>query len=137
MTPLDRRRELLLMQESGLDTTPEFVAYGYRWDRGQLVENSACNATKIYSFPPSQSARKIESDYCVMQICIYRDGTYIDYWSISNTRAVINANSNGLAISVSSNYVDDAYLYIQETGEIIFAGKNTIYYGHKNISELN
>ena len=71
-----------------------------------------------------------------MQICIYKDGSYIDYWSVSNTRAVINANSNGLAISITVGHVDDAYLYFQETGDIIFAGKNTPYYGYLNINDI-
>ena len=38
---------------------------------------------------------------------------------------------------VDTRYVDDAYMYDKTTGLVFFAGKNTPYYGMKNISEAS
>lgn len=42
-----------------------------------------------------------------------------------------------LAFSVDTRYLDDAYMYHYPTGQVFFAGRNTPYFGMKNISEAS
>lgn len=51
----------------------------------------------------------------------------------------LNTSNNYVAftIPIGVDYVDDAYLYLASTGDVIFAGANTPYYGMQNISEAN
>lgn len=42
-----------------------------------------------------------------------------------------------ITFDVDTRYVDDAYMYDKTTGDIFFAGKNTPYYGMRNISEAS
>lgn len=86
-------------------------------------------------FTPSTSVQWPVYSGLYLEIEIFRDGQYLDYWGLSAPR--LNANSNGVAVTLKESEIDDAYLYVRDSGEIIFAGKNTIYYGHRNISELS
>lgn len=64
----------------------------------------------------------------------------MDYWTLGVTqspRKFINIGSDAIAITLSMFRLDESYAYIVETGQILFAGNNTPYYGHRNISELN
>lgn len=123
------------MQQQGLDTSPKILENGKEWYRGNLVNSSSQSATIIYSYESSNSVQNIITAHVYGVINVFRDGTYIDYWSPGNYK--LNANSNGVGVNIATNEIDDAYLYITQTGVILFAGKNTIYYGHRNISELN
>ena len=74
---------------------------------------------------------------------VYLDGTFVDYWSLSvdsldaeNTTKKINADANQIRFTLAEAGVDDSYAYFNDTGKVIFAGKNTRYYGHGNISEV-
>lgn len=40
---------------------------------------------------------------------------------------------NQFRLTLQTSYIEDSYLYWENTGDIIFAGKNTEYYGLKNI----
>lgn len=40
-----------------------------------------------------------------------------------------------IAASVDMDFLDDSYMYVKETGQVLFAGKYTPYYGMTNISE--
>ena len=71
----------------------------------------------------------------MLEADIFKDGDYVDYWSPTNIK--LNANSNGIGVTISNSRIDDAYMYINDSGQILFAGKNTIYYGHRNINEIN
>lgn len=66
----------------------------------------------------------------------------MDYWGWNSrndevTRNVININSDAIRFDIYIPMIDRCYAYLVETGQILFAGKNSIYYGHCNISELN
>lgn len=86
-------------------------------------------------FTPSTSVQWLAFSGLYKEFNIFKDGQYVDYWGFVAPR--LNANSNGVAVTLKENEIDDAYLYVIDSGEIIFAGKNTPYYGHRNISELN
>lgn len=49
----------------------------------------------------------------------------------------VSLNVVSFTIPVHVDYLDDSYIYIQSTGNVLFAGKNTPYYGMHNISEAN
>ena len=73
---------------------------------------------------------------------VYNQDAYVDYWNLysivnEERRNVINIGSDGMAFTLLTENLSGSYAYILETGEILFAGKNTPYYGHRNISELN
>lgn len=59
------------------------------------------------------------------------DGTTCEYsWSWTLASSVYS-----IECSVDTRYLDDAYLYDVNTGQVLFAGSNTPYYGMSNISE--
>jgi hypothetical protein len=66
----------------------------------------------------------------------------VAYWSTistgeERTHGRIDVGSDCFAATIQTDMIDDCYLINRNTGEIFFAGKNSIYYGHRNISELN
>lgn len=57
-------------------------------------------------------------------------GTLVEFkqeWTISEYSKIM--------VSLDERYIDDSYLYDYNTGQVIFAGQNTPYYGMRNISE--
>ena len=139
MDMMEARLRMMAMQESVNDTTIKILEYDKIWRQGNLANSNDSAASIIYTFEPKSVARKLVYEYLYVQLNLFTDGTYVDYWNvrIGDTRNVINANCNGLAVSIESINEANAYAYLPDTGEILFAGKNSIYYGHKNISELN
>ena len=105
-----------------------------------------CCVTALYEYP----AQSFEQTYVASGgwggangiMIIYKDGSQVDWWASPNLnqnpqeRTCIDANSNGLRVSLKMNELDNCYFYLKETGQILFAGKNSVYYGHRNISEL-
>ena len=75
------------------------------------------------------------------------DGVYVDPYSCygsgkplnkTNTEGKIAVNlttnkCNGIKVTIAYKYIDDCYLYVEKTGQVLFAGKNTPYYGMSNI----
>lgn len=149
-----RRRQLMAMQK--LNTTPKVVQYDKCWGRGiEIVDDVAgwC-ITEWYVFNP----RPTDLPTCTINGYVGNDITSrtFQYYYINNQGVKVgdwyyfnNNNTPGsrligrnpswqyISFSVDLALLDDAYAYVQESGQILFAGKNTIYYGHRNISELN
>lgn len=82
-----------------------------------------------------------------MRTCLYgSDGAVLAYTS-ETTPAINNTGTEGkfsfvggttdgaaqVRFSIFTDYMDDSYAYFVNTGNIIFAGKNTPYYGMANI----
>ena len=90
----------------------------------------------------SRTPKTIVHCYSTGNVVLWQGDTYKDYWSINSYRGTverrqcINANTTRASLTLVSAHVDDSFAYIEESGEILFAGKNTLYYGHTNISEL-
>ena len=123
------------MMPHGIDTSPIILQYDKRYNSGNIIDQTGYCITEIYGYAPSSSIQYVTTNNVFFQLMIYKDGVYLDYWSPGNYK--LNVNSNGLAVTLNTNDIDNSYLYINGTGQILFAGKNTIYYGHRNISELN
>lgn len=143
---MTRRMALMAQAESGgLDTSPIIEYYNKGLNSsGAIKDVTGCCVTALYTYP-----EKSVIQTCVTTggwgdsggtMIIYKDGNRVDFWGTNKQdnyeRKCINEGSNGLRISLNMSRLDDAYFYLKETGQILFAGKNSIYYGHKNISEI-
>lgn len=131
---MQRRRELMAMQKRSIDTSPRILQYDKRYNSMNIIDQAGYCITDIYSYPPQTYTQYITANNVYFQIQIYKDGKYIDYWSGGNYK--LNVNSNGIAVTLYTAKIDDSYLYINGTGQILFAGKNTPYYGYTNINDM-
>lgn len=64
---------------------------------------------------------------------------YTDYWNnnlsgLSKTASLAN-NRQYIRLGFDPDTMADMYAYNSSTGQVYFAGKNTIYYGKKNIND--
>ena len=140
-----RRKLMAKMQTGEIDTSPIIEYYDKGLANGGLNDVPGCCTTVMYEYPAQTFMQTYvgTGGWGANQglLLIFENGTQIDWWGTSSQdnyeRQCIDANSNGLKISLQMNRLDDAYMYLKETGQILFAGRNSIYYGHRNINELN
>ena len=135
-----------------VDTTAKIAGTGYGLNsQGGLQSLEKACYTEFYSF-----GRTIEgSDFRKViyyvstgnqggmagadKQTVYQDGEFVTYWTTKFDS--VNENNftgnygpfNQLRFSLVTAYIDDDYAYFADTGEVIFAGKNTQYYGMANI----
>ena len=132
---------MLVQKKKVVDTTIKILAEDSTWTVGGNIEANVkdINASIIYAYEPKSVARRLIYDGLSRQLIIFENGAYKDYWTVRNggndTRNVINANSNGIGVSVGTADIDNAYAYLSD-GQILFAGKNTPYYGYTNINDM-
>lgn len=120
-----------------VDTTPRFIQESAKWTNGgNVVSQNYTNATEIYYVAPTSSNRSLTYDKIENCFVIFKNGVFTDYWNKGTGKEKLNANCDGIAATISKDYIDDAYLIINGTGEIVFAGKNTQYYGYLNINNM-
>jgi len=130
-----------------IDTTPIILEYdkAYRPNpsTNPPIETTGVCITDVYTFEPTASNRGIVTYGAKGNMLVYNNNQYSDYWALSSyeqeqTRTnVIAAGDNAVAFTLDTDSLLTCYAYIPETGEILFAGENSEYYGHQNISELN
>ena len=70
---------------------------------------------------------------------VWQDDAFVTYWT-TKYDGVYESNFTGsygpfnrVRFPLVTAYIDDDYAYFADTGEVIFAGKNTPYYGMANI----
>lgn len=138
---MQRRRELMAMQNTVLDTSPIIALYNKGISVRNDVDKEGFCITQRYYYPPSDAVQTLAYYGTNGAQCrIYKNDEYMDYWTLSITqspRKCINIGSEAIAITLDMYKLDESFAYIVETGQIFFAGKNTPYYGHRNVSELN
>lgn len=73
---------------------------------------------------------------------VYLNGTYGTYYTVTGyneeKKSLIEGRygeANQLRFAFATDGVDDAYAYMETSGNVLFAGKNTPYYGMSNISQ--
>ena len=151
---MQARRQLLMMPH-GIDTSPKIAEYGKACAYATTGERDYSNAciTDWYQFYPQQSGL-LTIYYEMLNGYSRRDGNYqfyaLDavqtlrdwYYNLSETNKTRVIGWNGFTLqeirfTIITANIDDVYAYVVETGQIFFAGKNTPYYGHRNIFELN
>ena len=158
MDLMTRRRALLARVESGgIDTSPVIVQTGVHFGRGNglIVEEDGWAITDWIYFDPvtpttplyivdayaSLSRLTVDGGDCSYQ---YESANGIKDWFYGSTDFTEFARSCPLRApfyrirwSVKLENINRCYAFCQETGQIFFAGRNSIYYGHHNINELN
>lgn len=135
------RRRVLLGGKKVIDTTIKILAENSRWTIGGRVDASpGFSVSIIYAYEPQSVGRQLVYDGLYFQLIIFENGVYKDYWTVRNggndNRDVINANSNGIGVTIDTSNIDNAYAYLPSNGQILFAGKNTPYYGYTNINDM-
>lgn len=137
-----RRRMMGQITKKVVDTSPVIEFYGYSIPAGSInyTQSEGSGVTKIYEYPKQDFVQTLVTAYVTANIRVFKDGLYRDYWSWGPTvgmhRKVINSLSNGLAMTIILDNIDDSYAYLEETGQILFAGKNSPYYGYANINDM-
>jgi hypothetical protein len=139
-----RRWQLMAMQNAVLDTSPVIIQYDARLNgNGTISEFSGRCVTKVYDCAVTNNDRRF-SHYGLQATTInYLNGAYYDYWNNASesepkdNSTLAKEGTTQMQFSLVTSMLDDCYCIYKRTGEILFAGKNSIYYGHRNISELN
>lgn len=138
----------------GVDTTAVIAQYGVGLTvDGGVVEQTETCITDFYDIPEGYTD-KINGVFpagdkwstSASNLQIFNDDVFKTYWSetsllrdlgsgeVSQNLYYISAwPANKVRFVLYTAYVDDSYLYFTGTGDIIFAGKNTPYYGLANI----
>ena len=131
------------------DTTVQIAEYGYSWGRGKYKKdaNADYGISVFYNYSLSSSAQTLVT-MCLnprVTLMLQKDGVYKDWWSqpasgnwetTEGERTVINADTNEVSCSIYLPLIDNTYAYIKESGDILFAGKRTPYYGYTNINDM-
>lgn len=149
MDVMEARRRLL-MTPRGIDTSPKIIQYGVYWNRtfGSTTINPKWCITDWYNVQSATGrialVGRIGNDGVGITFqYFYKNGNcnwyYFNVGDKESTRSIGSYSEIPIRItfSVEISVLDDCYVYIAETGQILFAGKNSIYYGHRNTSELN
>lgn len=150
-----RRRVLMASKNKLPDTTAQIAEYGYSWGRGKYVkvEDSNYGLSIFYAFQSSSSKQTIVSMGLSSEktFILQADGTYEDWWTQASlpsgadddywmehetNKKRINAGANEISCSIYLPLIDTTYAYIKESGDILFAGKRTPYYGYTNINDM-
>lgn len=152
---MEIRRRMLMGGKKVIDTSPKIAEYGKACAYGNIgerTESKLC-VTEWYSFDAETKGQVYlyNAPYATapVRFCNYQfygtksDGTIVRDWhyniSADNPRRIIGWNGTTLAeirFSIPIGEIDDAYAYVQETGQIFFAGKNSPYYGYTNINDM-
>ena len=136
------RRRVLMGGKKVIDTSPKILQYGVRYGtRGVISEYHDRCITDKYQYEAVNQDQTLVANGVVSYLVTYKpDGSYLDYWTWNgygeSSRRVINANSGYLACTLDTNRIDVSYAYLQETGQILFAGKDSPYYGYTNINDM-
>ena len=137
------------------------VGKGYS-DRGEELSQNGTSTTepmsvgktftvadgvqRIMIFAPRAEGASFSSSK--VKIPRYLDGVFVNYnnmaWvtygdeSATEQQVTPGATEyNQMAFTLATGYEEDSYAYVLDTGYIIFAGRNTKYYGKSNISEVS
>lgn len=135
----------------GLDNSPKIVEHGVYWGRGMNVKNNDSGwSITDWIYVKQQITGGILTGYVGANDV---NNHTFQYYNENETKSDWYYFNNGdqegnrqlsrnfaiakISFSIYTPNIENTYAYIQNTGEILFAGKNSIYYGHSNISELN
>ena len=141
---------ILQSTKEPIDTSPKIAEYGKACAlsaTGERESETNC-ITEWYDFDPMQTGYMM-LHYYIKDMSISRNTNYqyIDnqghhdwYYSRSDyTRNIGWANSqlSQIRFTIVTADIDDVYAYVENTGQIFFAGRNTPYYGYTNINDMS
>ena len=146
---MQRRRDLLMAHGRKLDTTPKIAEYGKYWSRtfGITNQHPSWCITDWYGVVDAPSGDVKINGYVgddgighTFQYYFSDGSKDWFYFNGINPRTIPASTSKKLTsitFSIVVAEIDNSYAFVVETGQILFAGKNTPYYGHHSIYELN
>lgn len=136
------------MDTEPIDTTVVITDENYGWNSShQKVKFTGMGISKFYDVPSNSNityyiASTLSSVSGVNKAVVYNDDTFVEYYSTiyntlkANTNGIKTTTGNKVSFPVPMSSVADSYAYVHQTGEILFAGENTQYYGKRNVSEV-
>ena len=137
------RRRVLLGGKKVIDTSPKIVAYDSAYgSSGNAVYAEGFCRTDLYSYLPMQIKGTIAyygTSSKIMVLYKNNGGARVDYWVLHNEqspRKCINVGTDSAVFTLETSKLPDCYAYIVDTGQILFAGKNSPYYGYTNINDM-
>lgn len=147
MDGMMRRRNMGIKSGGAvIDNSPVIEYYDKRIYGSNLVDYVGRCVTQVYTLPTYATRRcevVVHSGTATDNSChVYADGVYKDWW---NGGHYINQGCNQGRWSLVTDDIDNSYCYLKNNGQvmpdelkgyIIFAGRNTIYYGHQYIQEV-
>lgn len=142
-------------QTGPVDTSPVIAqtGYGLNTSGGTVADPELCY-TGFYDIPDGYTGKvsglfpNDDANYSTehTQCQIFEDDTFKTYWACSGLMGALGSADKSMGLYYASAwpankvrfvlvsaYADDSYVYFKDTGDIIFAGKNTNYYGMANI----
>ena len=141
------RRRVLMGAKKVLDTTPIIEIYGKQQGAGNPIrfppiDDNNSGIIIFYDYEPVKYHRTMVYYGTSAVMSMYRsDHSYMDYRRVEATAAPaetfgLKAHSVAVKVDIYLPLIDDCFFYIKETGEILFAGKNSPYYGYTNINDM-
>lgn len=138
------------------DTSPKIAEYDKSWGiaYGTINDTIGWCITEWYDFNPPSSGATVftlcgyvgnDANQRTFQYYGYRNSVLSTNWYYFNANNAPGTRNIGMikepnwehiSFSLDSTQLENLYVYVQETGQIIFAGKNTPYYGYKNINDM-
>ena len=143
-------------QTGPVDTSPVIAQteYGLNDSGGTVADPELCY-TGFYDIPDGYTGKVSglfpNDDYenvgtLNTKYHVFEGNTFKTYWSGYNLMGALGSADKSMGLYFASAWpankvrftlitahVDDSYVYFTDTGDIIFAGKNTKYYGMANI----
>lgn len=142
-----REKKIMMMLQGGgvIDTSPIIKAYNSYYTRnGSIAEDNAWCITELYHYQTKANDTELYSYGLAPFLVVFKNGgdTFVDYWTVTSyataqKKGKLDAGSDCAGFTISQSHLNDCYCYEVDSGNILFAGKNSIYYGHTNISELS
>lgn len=138
-----------------IDTSPKIAVYGKYLRNATRIESDAgwCYTEWVECNQEGQTAGTAKYIVDAFASCLPQEGIphsfqfetsdgLVDYWYNPNNnfeeyrRKCGSKNIVRVRWSLLIANIDKCYAFLENTGQIFFAGKNSIYFGHRNISEL-
>ena len=137
-----------------LDTSPVIASTGVELTTtGTTKARSSACITDFYDLGKTLSSSS-DQIYIKFQIAyktndggsqprlqVWNDDTFATYWTTQSTNSEQGVNITGgygtcnrVRFTLFTDGIDDSYAYFASNGNILFAGKNTQYYGMTNIN---
>lgn len=155
MDLMQARRRVLIGEKKVIDTSPKIAEYGkmLNYERTGERSNIYFCITEWYPFDVGTvnliylynklyaTQRRRDCNY--QYYATNANGTLLrDWWfntSEDDPRRQIGWNTftlKEIRFSIPIKEIDDSFAYVKETGQIFFAGKNSLYYGYTNINDM-
>ena len=134
-----------------IDTNPRIIQTdaGYGTDNGNIVEKVGMSATEKYLVPGNsnityyiENTDNIGSTSICNKAVVWNGEDYVSYYSTTfnqlkeYTNGFKTTTGDRIAFSIPTAGISNSYAYVHQTGDIIFAGEDTQYFGKRNISEV-